>query len=183
MRRQQLILHIISLVTGSLIYICFRTSTLVMFKWFDKLMLTGAITAIREYSLPFRDKLPSWFLYSLPDGLWMFSYICLMLFVWGRKMNMTHLFWFTLLPMIAILSEMGQLFQVVPGTFDIIDIVFYVAGSFLPFVIFRKNQDTREGLRAGNLISYYHVSSNKKNQTHFIRFSGSSFFIPCIWQR
>jgi hypothetical protein len=111
-----------------------------MFKWFDKLMLTGAITAIREYSFPFGHKLPSWFLYSLPDGLWIFSYICFMLFVWRQKINMNNLFWFALLPMIAILSEMGQLLQIVPGTFDIIDFVFYVAGSFLPFVIFRKSE-------------------------------------------
>ena len=136
MRRQQLILHIISLITGSLIYICFRTNTLVMFKWFVKLMLTSAINAIREYSLPFSDKLPSWFLYSLPDGLWIFSYICLMMFIWRQIINRNNLFWFTLLPMIAILSEIGQLFQIVPGTFDIIDIVFYVVGSFLPFVFF-----------------------------------------------
>ena len=134
-RRQQLIVHIVCLITGSLIYICFRTNTLVMFKWFDNMMLTGAITAIREYSFPFRHNLPSWFLYSLPDGLWIASYTCFMLFVWGRNINF---FWLTLLPMIAILSEIGQLFRVVPGTFDIMDIVFYVAGSFLPLVIFNN---------------------------------------------
>ena len=154
MRRQQLILHILSLITGSLIYICFRANTLIMFNWFDKLMLTGAITAIREYSLPFRHKLPSWFIHSLPDGLWIFSYICFMLFVWGRKIDMNNLFWFTLLPMIAILSEIGQLFGIVPGTFDMIDIVFYVAGCFLPFVTFRKNENVNGYISPKSIIFF-----------------------------
>ena len=139
MRRQQLILHVTSLTIGSLIYICFRTDTLIMFKWFDKLMLTNTITTIREFTLPFKNKLPSWFLYSIPDGLWVFSYVCLMLFIWERTVKRNNLFWFTLIPSIALFSEIGQLIKVVPGTFEVADLSLYVIGFFLPLIAFTNN--------------------------------------------
>lgn len=139
MRRQPLILHVTTITIGSLIYICFRTDTLIMFNWFEKLMLTNTIMTIREFTLPFRNKLPSWFLYSLPDGLWIFSYVCLMLSIWGRTITGNNLFWFTLIPSIALVSEIGQLIKVVPGTFDIVDLSLYVIGFFLPFLTFTNN--------------------------------------------
>lgn len=146
MRRQQIILYITTLTIGSLIYICFRTDTLIMFNWFDKLMLNGVIDNLREFTLPHKSKLPSWFLYSLPDGLWIFSYVCLMLSIWGRKINTNNLFWFTLIPVIAIFSEIGQLIKVVPGTFDVVDLSLYVIGFFLPFVTFTNNYKLKNSL-------------------------------------
>ena len=139
MRRQQIILHITTLTIGSLIYICFRSDTLLMFKWFDKLMLTDMIAKIREFTMPLKIKLPSWFLYSLPDGLWIFSYVYLMISIWGRTININNLFWFSLIPSIAIFSEIGQLIKVVPGTFDVVDLSLFVIGFFLPFVKFTNN--------------------------------------------
>tara|TARA_B100000795_G_scaffold216277_1_gene170160 strand:+ start:431 stop:805 length:375 start_codon:yes stop_codon:yes gene_type:complete len=82
------------------------------------------------------DNLPDWFLYSLPDGIWLFSYLSVLLLIWDNKISKHNIHWVLLIPSIAIFSEIGQLFEIVSGTFDITDLVFYLAGTILPILIF-----------------------------------------------
>jgi hypothetical protein len=42
--------------------------------------------------------------------------------------------------MVAILSEIGQFFEIVPGTFDIFDLLFYILGTILPVLIFTNSK-------------------------------------------
>jgi len=136
MKRHLLLGHLVTLFLGSSIYICFRTDTLLMFKWFDNLNMTDLMTNIRHVSIPYKDYLADWVLFSLPDGLWLFSYVSLILYIWDKRVNMKNITWLTIIPIIAILSELGQFFSVIPGTFDIADLTFYLIGTVLPFVIF-----------------------------------------------
>jgi len=41
-----------------------------------------------------------------------------------------------LVPIIAVFSEIGQAFNIVPGTFDIIDLTFYLTGATAPIILF-----------------------------------------------
>jgi len=107
-----------------------------MFSWFDKVNLLEPILDLRLVTLPFSDHLPNWFLYSLPDGLWLFSYLSILLAVWDNTISKYNIHWLLLVPTIAILAEIGQLFTIVPGTFDIIDLFFYLGGAVLPILIF-----------------------------------------------
>ena len=137
MKKQQLIIgHCLTLLLGGMIYISFRSTTLKMFDWFDTINLLDAISTFRVFTLPFSVNLPHWFLYSLPDGLWLFSYLSLLLFIWNNKISKQNMHWLLLLPILAISSEIGQFFGIVPGTFDIIDLIFYTAGSVLPILFF-----------------------------------------------
>ena len=138
MKKQLFFGHVLTLIIGGLIYILFRTDSLVMFKWFAALSLDKPIEYLRDSTLPFKDQLPDWFLFSLPDGLWIFSYITLTLMIWG-KVNKQNLFWIFFIPFIAVSSELGQLFNIVPGTFDAIDLIFYIAGAVFPLVFFKNN--------------------------------------------
>ena len=135
MRRVLLIGHILSIIAGSLIYIMFRTTSLRMFNWFDTLGLNHQILSLRNINIEVVEKLPSWFKYSLPDGLWVFSYVCLILLIWSESEVKKYLFWVLVIPSIAIISEFGQLANILPGTFDPVDIIFYLLGTFLPFTI------------------------------------------------
>jgi hypothetical protein len=85
--------------------------------------------------------LPNWFLFSLPDGLFLFSYVSLMLAIWNKEVARSGIFWVSSIPVLIILSELGQLFLVVPGTFDIVDLLFYVAGTCIPFFLFHQIND------------------------------------------
>ena len=80
--------------------------------------------------------LPDWLLFSLPDGLWVFSYVSLILLLWDNRLNGYNSFWVFLIPFLAIASEFGQLLGFVSGTFDITDLIFYILGTTLPIILY-----------------------------------------------
>tara|TARA_B110000091_G_scaffold198350_1_gene227268 strand:+ start:237 stop:680 length:444 start_codon:yes stop_codon:yes gene_type:complete len=140
MKSQIIIGHFLTLLLGGLVYISFRQDTLKMFSWFDRVNLSGVISELRLSTLPLTDHLPNWFLYSLPDGLWLFSYLSVLLVVWDNTISKQNIHWLLLVPAVAVFSEIGQLFGVVPGTFDIFDLTFYLGGTVLPILIFTNSK-------------------------------------------
>ena len=140
MKRQIIIGHLFTLLLGGFVYISFRQDTLKMFSWFDSINLSAVISELRLLTLPLSDHLPNWFLYSLPDGLWICSYLSVLLVVWDNVISKHNIHWLLLVPMIAIFSEIGQLFKIVPGTFDILDLIFYLGGTVLPILIFTNSK-------------------------------------------
>lgn len=140
MKRQIIIGHLFTLLLGGFVYISFRQDTLKMFRWFDSINLSAVISELRLLTLPLSDHLPNWFLYSLPDGLWICSYLSVLLVVWDNVISKHNIHWLLLVPMIAIFSEIGQLFKIVPGTFDILDLIFYLGGTVLPILIFTNSK-------------------------------------------
>ena len=136
--RKLIFLSILSILFGGVIYIAFRSSSIILFKWIDYIVLIDPVENLRIVTLPYKEYLPDWFLYSLPDGLWMFSYSCIVLVIWKRKITKYSLLWLLSLPMISILFEVLQYYDCFNGTFDIIDIIFYIFGSLLPILINKK---------------------------------------------
>lgn len=140
MKSKQLYIgHFFTLFCGSSIYVLFRTSNLKMFAWFDKLKILNTINYLRKFTINHSINLPEIILYSIPDGLWMFSYISLILFLWKNEVKKENLFWILIIPIISIASELGQLIKVVPGTFDSSDLLMYFLGTTLPFIIYKKS--------------------------------------------
>lgn len=139
MKKQIVSGYVGTLLLGGLIYILFRTSSLLMFDWYDSLGLLISINNLRLYTSLIIDGIPNWFLYSLPDGLWIFSYISLMLFIWQNSISKKNIIWILIIPFLAIGSEIGQLLGFVSGTFDYIDLVFYFLGMSLPFIFYRNS--------------------------------------------
>lgn len=128
-----------ALLVGGLIYILFRTSSLKMFAWYETIGLRSLTIALRKLTFPFAYKIPEWILFSLPDGLWIFSYVSLMLFIWNNTVSVKNLFWVLIIPLLAIGSEIGQGLGLIPGTFDLADLLLYVLGITLPFLLFTKS--------------------------------------------
>ena len=140
MKTKQIYLgHIATLLIGSLIYILFRSSTLKMFIWYDKLGITNQISRMRANTFLYSNKLPDFLLYALPDGFWMFSYMSLILYLWNNELRRDNFFWIFILSIIALLSELGQLLKIISGTFDIVDLLMYLLGTILPFMIYKKS--------------------------------------------
>lgn len=142
MKKQLLIGHFLTLIVGGLIYISFRVDSLVMFRWFCSFSLKNLIDSLREMTLVYKSFLPDWLLYSLPDGLWVFSYVSLILLLWDNELSGLNIFWIFLMPILAIASELGQLLNLIPGTFDIIDLIFYILGTIMPLIIYNKQSST-----------------------------------------
>lgn len=134
-----LLFPFLTILLGGFIYVFFRVESLRMFSWFNSISLYKVIIATRNYTLNYDFLIPDWVKFSLPDGLWLFSFISLILITWKNEINSSNLFWLIGLPIIALLSEIGQSISIIPGTFDWIDIAMYLIGFMLPFIINKKS--------------------------------------------
>ncbi|AYN01978.1 hypothetical protein EAG08_18275 [Chryseobacterium sp. 3008163] len=132
------LISLIALIFGTFIYLLFRVSTLKVFSWLNYLGIDFLNFKFRIEMLKYTSNIPKWFIFSLPDGLWVFSYVTLMISVWNFIINKQSFLWICIIPIIAIFSEIFQIFQIVSGTFDIIDLLFYLLGLILPFILFKK---------------------------------------------
>lgn len=128
-----------SLILGTSIYILFRSSNLKIFLWLDLLGINILDSSIRKSALSISPNIPDWVLLSLPDGLWLFSYVCLMLYIWKNSITVQNLFWISIIPAIAIASEVAQCFGILQGTFDPMDLLLYILGFMLPLLIFKDS--------------------------------------------
>ena len=137
--RKLIFLSTLSIFFGGVIYIAFRSSSIILFKWlYDIPVIDDFVKNLRISTLPYKEYIPDWFLYSLPDGLWMFSYSCIILIIWKRVINKYSLIWLLILPILSILIEFLQYYDYFKGTFDVLDIVFFIFGSLLPILINKK---------------------------------------------
>lgn len=135
-RNLRIVTFLFPVILGGIIYIVFRTERLIMFRWFEYLSISSEITIIQNLREVF--SFPGWFIYSLPDGLWVFSYTSISLEIWKNSITKQNSFWIFGVPAVAIASEVLQLFKVIPGTFDLTDIFFYVFGMILSYYISTK---------------------------------------------
>ena len=120
----------ILLMFGGYIYLAYRDKSLIMFQWVSSLHLDGAIEYIRrDYRT---DCINEWLVYSLPDGLWISSFIIIMYCVWRKAKKKERMTWVLSLPLAALVSEIMQLFGWLIGTFDWVDFVCYA----IPILIY-----------------------------------------------
>jgi hypothetical protein len=133
------ILHFSTLLIGSLIYIFFRSETLVLFTWIGYFEnIHEFVFYLRGYTVELATYFPLWFIYSFPDGMWVSSYVFLLLMIFDFKINRNNSFLIFLIPMIGLFSEFGQYFGLVSGTFDLVDILLYLVCSLIPLIILNK---------------------------------------------
>ena len=124
------LLAVVILFSGGIVYIMFRPDWLLMFDLFKSLHLSNIVESIRMT----HHFLPQWAEYSLPDGLWILSYTLLIGCIWNFDIRRCWLF-ITILPIIALVDEILQFYGLVPGTFDLLDLMFYSLGSFIGILI------------------------------------------------
>lgn len=140
MKYKTLFGSLISLVFGTVIYLLFRTPSLKIFNWLELFNIDFLNSDLRKYSISNVGKIPDWFLFSLPDGLWISSYVLLIISIWNFKINFNCIFWVSVIPIVAIFSEIGQAMKIVQGTFDSCDLIFYVLGFIIPLLSIFKNK-------------------------------------------
>ena len=122
-RRIISILAMFALIGGGMVYILFRSESIMMFKW---LPFLGSVR--KMISVNHDIHYPDFLIYSMPDGLWLLSYILLIGTIWNFKYQRC-LYIIMLLPIFAISHEILQLYHLVPGRFDVLDVVVYVIAT------------------------------------------------------
>lgn len=131
------------LLAGTLIYLLWRVDTLVAFRWLSMIHMSEIIVAARGLVGSWAPHFPEWFLYNLPDGLWVFAATNAMAAIWLHDRHAGARLWVLLPAILALLSEGGQYTNHLPGTFCVGDVVAYLAGTFLALLVI-KTWSTKE---------------------------------------
>lgn len=114
-----------------------------MFSWFENIGLTLFIDDIRKIINPFKEYLPNWIYFSLPDSLWVYSFTSAILLMWNNEIVKAK-YWL-LIPFISgCLVEIAQGLKLIEGTFDPVDligcIVAFILSIFIINRISKKNE-------------------------------------------
>lgn len=121
---------IIPLIVGVAIYALYRNGNLLFFTWVEYVI---GLKPSLNFSLDLTQILmnlhiPNWIIFSLPDGIWIYVLTSTIFVVWAQKI---HLFWLSVPIFLGIGLEIFQLYNLVPGTFDSIDLIFLLSGYAL----------------------------------------------------
>jgi hypothetical protein len=119
-----------AMLVGGLIYVCWREPHLRMFGWFEALGISNVVGSVRLASAPLRDGIPAWVVFCLPQALWLLSGLLALHVVWGRRSGSGFRSWALVLVLVALGFECGQLMGVIPGQFDIWDLVLLAFACF-----------------------------------------------------
>tara|TARA_Y100001970_G_scaffold222042_1_gene272984 strand:+ start:14 stop:448 length:435 start_codon:yes stop_codon:yes gene_type:complete len=129
-----LILNIISpIIFGFFIYIVYRSNNIIVFDWLYYFDIEMIINSPRVSNV-FHLDIPFWFKYNLPDGLWIYSLINIFLLIWIDNINKYNFYYIYIFVLIACICEIFQFYNIIPGTYDFVDILFYLFFGFLPFL-------------------------------------------------
>ena len=124
---------ILPLSVTIIIYLLFRPLTL---KGYN-LVGPQIIKPLREFRYYINDIipiLPKWVIYSLPDGLWVYSFTSAMILIFEKK---PHQLLFVSVPILmAYIHELCQLFLINYGTFDSFDLLTYSVFYFFSIFSF-----------------------------------------------
>lgn len=131
-RKISLILGITSCLLGGLIYILLRSKDLILFSWINSIRANPIVEWFRLYTYGIIHN--EFIIYSLPDGLWLLSYIMIIGSIWNMDILRTVLFVFPLAAF-AIGCEGLQKAKLVNGTFDWNDIISYILAIILGFSV------------------------------------------------
>ncbi len=132
----------IPLFLGGLIYLSFRKNNLRFFNWFDKIGCSEYINEFRLIVNPYKDFFPNWFYYSLPDGLWVYSFTSCILINWSSGIE--KLKYLLLLPLIfGCLIEFAQAIKIFEGTYDPVDLLLGVLAYIISININKFKNETK----------------------------------------
>lgn len=133
-RAFKLFVAVSTLLYGSFLYIGFRSKSLLMFDWTDALHLGWLVESIRSVAAQYETSHHIQFVYSFPYALWVISFCSSVGFIWHREHSNSVLLWRLAGPTIAIGSEIQQLLGLLPGTFDVMDLLVLALASIIGII-------------------------------------------------
>lgn len=123
MRLTRWIHVVVPLVLGVLVYVAWRSTEVTLVRWFP----SSIVTSLR--ALAAHVPLPAFVVGTAPDLAWGWSFGAMMGIVWaGRPMSRRKIGWLGAGALVAAYAEIGQLWQLPPGRFDVVDLAAIVLG-------------------------------------------------------
>lgn len=132
MNRTMVAFHTIPpLLVGAIIYIVYRAHDIYFLVWLD----IGQAAAT-----PLDAILPSWLLYTLPDALWMYAFVVGLGAIWfGGTDTLERCLWLCAPLVVGLSWELGQLAGLIPGTFDVADLVAMAIAAIVAAWVLSRN--------------------------------------------
>ena len=125
-------ISILFLLLGGFIYLIFRPHTLNMFVWLG-VINCEQIFQLKDYNQDL--KFIEFLIFSLPNGLWILSFLIIIGLIW-EKYHIFFIIYSSFFTGISILFEFLQKVELIPGTFDIADILVLLIFHILGFSIY-----------------------------------------------
>jgi hypothetical protein len=133
-----LVVHsLIPLLAGCAIYAFFRPEFLIAYKWLQALNIDLDFSSMQTQLLEIKHIIPAWIYFSLPDGLWAYAFASAMIIHEGNNPKKLRI-WLGITIVMVLLIEISQAFNVIQGTFDPWDLIFYLIGIYLSVIIVGK---------------------------------------------
>lgn len=126
----KLISGVASLMAGAVIYLLFRSKNMLGFVLLNRIGVEPWADRMRSYTADV--SLPDVVVDSFPGGLWALGYILVIDSIFGNQSRSTRIVWSSVIPLLGVCSEVLQGVGLLPGVFDLWDLVCYA----LPFIIF-----------------------------------------------
>ena len=132
MKKIKFLLVFLPLFLGVIIYLLYRSKNLYYYNFIHFLNINGYVLLAREAATLYRKLFPTWVIYSLPDGLWLFSTGAV--FLVARKKYLLHFFWFLFIYLFVVGGEFVQKYYgghgTPIGTYDKTDIIALILRKF-----------------------------------------------------
>ena len=132
MKKIKFLLVFLPLLLGVIIYLLYRSKNLFYYNFIHFLNINGYVLFAREVATLYRKLFPTWVIYSLPDGLWLFSTGAV--FLVARKKYLLHFFWFLFIYLFVVGGEFVQKYYgghgTPIGTYDKTDIIAIILRIF-----------------------------------------------------
>ena len=128
-------LSALAILGGGAIYILFRISEPVFFSWIRLAGLGKWLDIVRQYSFSYNLHLPTWIVYSLPNGLWAFAYALLITNIWADSKSRLRYFWLASIPLLILGFEGLQYLSIISGTFCVEDMILGTIGLVSGIII------------------------------------------------
>ena len=143
-RNTEVVVAVVMLIMGGAIYLLFRTQRLVLFRVIDTLGMTDIINSWRKEAASVN--LQEWCVYVLPNALWAGAYVLTMDAILRSNSRNTRLLVTGFIPLLGVVAELLQAVNIIPGTFDWLDIVAYT----LPYIIYILNTTSTKNQKICN---------------------------------
>lgn len=116
------------ILIGGLIYIFTRPDSLLMFDWFNQIGIGENIAKLR-HETDLNKFLSNWIIYNSPAWIWTFSLTVLLGVIWNYRINGESIIVLLIPLLLGVLSEISQKIGVINGTYDFVDMIFYIIGG------------------------------------------------------
>lgn len=132
----------LSLLVGLMIYLGWRDTS---HPFYRKAVSLGWASEVDHFRATAGSvAMPAWFVYSLPDGLWMFAFVLFMLVLWDFRFAGQGKFWIVVAMIAGISIEISQGLTSGMGSFDWVDMLWIMLGAVLPVLLFTNKNKSYE---------------------------------------